>query len=343
MKTYAGPRIDAHAHAGIDARLERAVAFVEERNLRWHNVAGNPARNVKLRRTDVYRRMHEARPDLFAWGTGFPPVDLRDPHFIGRVLRQLEEDFAAGATCCKFWRDIGMSVRKPDGRYLLIDDPFLEPIFSFLEGRGKTALLHTGEPFARWPEFATSGALPATGRIFKPLLGEYAVVDFPGFRAQMDAEENVVRRHPRLRFVGAHLAGFDYDVAAVAKLLDRCPNLAVDTSGRRQSLAVQETSAVRAFIIRYQDRLLWGMDQGAIAGMSPQDEDRCYRALSDGYDYEFGLYETSGATRVDQVQARGLDLPESVLRKIYAENAATWYPGIFALPATAPATGGPGA
>ena len=325
-------RIDAHAH--IVADDPEMVAFLDERELKVHNIS-----LVPLGADDWYteggcRAYYELAvkyPDHFAWCTTFDLPTFDDPNYVSDGIAQLERDFADGATGCKVWRNIGMEVRKPSGEYILIDDPLFEPIFSYIASAGKSLLMHVGEPLARWPGERDELA-GRTGQK-TPNYSVLKNVDYPGYWEQIEARDHVLERHPDLKVIGAHFGSLEHDLHEVAKRLDRYPNFAVDTGGRRRDLACQDRDTVRQFIIDYQDRILWGMDQGT--GDSRlcdfDDEKRAwfFNMMREGYAYEFNLYEGSGPVPVDQIEAQGLDLPDDVLEKIYYTNARTWYPGIF--------------
>jgi len=60
--------------------------------------------------------------------------------------------------------------------------------------------------------------------------------------------------------VGAHLGSMEVDVDQIAKRFDKYPNFAVDTAARIDYLMMQKTEEVRAFLIKYQDRVVYGTD-----------------------------------------------------------------------------------
>ncbi len=87
---------------------------------------------------------------------------------------------------------------------------------------------------------------------------------------------------------------------------------------------------VRDFIIKYQDRLLYGTD--LVSGWGENGVDGDLGKLDNTYlsdyryfasDEEIGVPWISESTRV-----QGLKLPAAVLKKIFFRNAKTWYPGI---------------
>jgi hypothetical protein len=92
-------------------------------------------------------------------------------------------------------------------------------------------------------------------------------------------------------------------------------------------LTIQPRAKVRAFLIKYQDRVLYGTDTDIIRQtvMTPSiadwqkqlANDRRYFATSDTFSY-------------DGHMVQGLQLPRSVSRKLYHDNAVHWIPDLAA-------------
>lgn len=83
----------------------------------------------------------------------------------------------------------------------------------------------------------------------------------PGHEDLMAARDRFVAAHPKLHFVGAHLANPEYDVDLIAAFLDRFRQASVDMAGRTGQVQFQSVrDAGRKLFIRYQDRLLYGTD-----------------------------------------------------------------------------------
>ncbi|MBI5723798.1 MAG: amidohydrolase family protein [Planctomycetes bacterium] len=333
-------RIDAHAHLAFDPSCGEMMEFVESMNLRIINTSGNIAPGWHDQgRIPAYRNLAACRPDLFAWITGFDLPEFDNPNYHKRMLAQLKDDFAQNAAGCKLWRQIGMTVRKPSGEYMLMDDAILDPIYECLVECGRPLLVHISEPQARWPQ-ARGRKIGFYGRqpAHRPLEDEYGDVDFPPAAEQIAAQGRVLAKYPELKVIGAHFGGMEHDIRELAKFLDEHPNFAVDTSARRRDVALQalnDRDAVREFFRKYKSRILWGMDQGtgAVILNSKTRADTIkdsIKANRDGYEYEFSLYEKEGMVKVDQYDdIPGLGLGDDVLRAIYHDNARTWYPHAF--------------
>ena len=134
----------------------------------------------------------------------------------------------------------------------------------------------------------------------------------------LEQRNRMITRHPRTTFLLPHVANLPENLAAVGQLLDEHPNVVIDFSARIDELGRQPYTA-RDFFLRYQDRILFGLDM-------PVSEEayRCYFRLletrNEYFDYpdyigRFGVYT--------RWKLYGLDLPDEVLKKVYGENCAT--------------------
>jgi predicted TIM-barrel fold metal-dependent hydrolase len=223
-----------------------------------------------------------------------------------------------------------MEVKCPDGAFFFPDDPLLDPIYETVTASGKTLLTHIAEPLACWQPLNERN--PHYGYYSRnPQWHMYGRSEYPSHEALMAARDRVLAKHPRLRMVGAHLASLEYDVDVLAARLDRYPNLAVDISARLVDLATQESTKVREFIIRYQDRILFGTDVVMRERPSSLDEAGCnaaVAALRSTYDLHFAYLEGNQPLTVRTFATTGLNLPADVLDRLYIHNAKAWYPGV---------------
>jgi predicted TIM-barrel fold metal-dependent hydrolase len=133
----------------------------------------------------------------------------------------------------------------------------------------------------------------------------------------------MLRAHPQLRFDGVHLASLEWDVDRVGDFLDRFPNAVVDLAARLVHLEYQAASdpdKVRRFLIRYQDRILYGSDTGYGPGESAPAE---IAALHADWLKDWGFLVTGERMHSADFGAefRGLRLPRTVVDKIYRGNA----------------------
>jgi hypothetical protein len=88
---------------------------------------------------------------------------------------------------------------------------------------------------------------------------------------------------------------------------------------------IQPREKVRAFLIKYQDRVLYATDLVVM----PEDEPAgAVQRLEDEYARDWKYFATGETLDYHGQKIRGLALPNSVLRKLYHDNAIKWVPGI---------------
>jgi predicted TIM-barrel fold metal-dependent hydrolase len=260
-----------------------------------------------------------------AFCTTFSPYDFEKPEFSQRVIRQLNEDFAAGAVAVKIYKVMGMEMKSKTGKYVMADDPAFEPIYKDIAAHNRTVVAHLAEPDSCWQP--PNPASPDY-EYYKGHPGEYAYAhpEWPSKAAILAARDHLVAENPTLRVVGAHLGSMESDVDQMAQRFDRYHNFAVDTAARVPYFMLQPHDKVRAFLIKYQDRILYGTDLVVL----PKDDTR--KAIAEWnstYARDWKFFATDQTVEYKGHTYRGLALPEPVLRKIFHDNAVHWYPGIL--------------
>jgi predicted TIM-barrel fold metal-dependent hydrolase len=153
----------------------------------------------------------------------------------------------------------------------------------------------------------------------------YLHPDHPSKETILAARDHMLANNPKLRVVGCHLGSMELDVAEIARHFDRYPNFAVDTAGRVVYFMMQPPEKVRAFLIKYQDRVLYGTDLDL---MPWADTAKQLHHWQDEYRTNWKYFATDEWVEFEGKKSRGLKLPPSVLRKLYHDNAVRWVPGI---------------
>ena len=332
------PKIDAHAHIGAPSQghLGAFVAFLEKYNLRWLNICVGGMDWARLsQQIASAQALHRAHPERLAWATSFSLANWGQADWATAATGTIDAGFAAGAVAVKVWKDVGMVLKDPDGRYVMIDDPRMAPVLDALAAQGRTLVAHLGEPRNCW--LPLDKMTTASDRRYFAGHPEYHGLlhpEIPDYDRQIAARDKMLEQHPRLRVVGCHLASLEYDVGEVARRLDRYPNLAVDLAARMVHLQIQPRDKVRAFILKYQDRILYGTDLEFARGSDAAGADPAtsLARLAARYESDAAWLATDQEVAVERARpgftSPGLALPEQVLRKIYFENAKRWYPGI---------------
>ena len=331
------PFIDAHVH--MLTPTAALYAFLTRWNVRMLSVAVVDTTNPVF--ADAPRQ-HAWQLDVFrksggrvAWCSTFNAADFENPGFAARTNAMLDQTYADGAVATKIWKNIGMQIRSRDGRYLMPDDPALRPVLDHVEARGKTLLAHLAEPITCWLPLEKQKPSHAAYYGAHPEWHAYKHPSMPSKETILAARDRMLAQHPKLRVVGCHLGSMEESLDEVARHFDRYPNFAVDTAERMQEWMCQPREKVRAFVMRYQDRLLYATDTVWSAESS---ETEVLKRLEEMYTRDWKYLATGEMVEfpADGLKVRGLELPLPVLRKIFHDNALRWIPGM------APRGRGPG-
>jgi predicted TIM-barrel fold metal-dependent hydrolase len=327
------PKIDAHAHFMALAQEDEArfIAALEKHNVTWLTIctAGTEWDNMR-KQIELAKRLHSAYPGRVAWAVSFNLENWGAPDWLEQAIATIDDGIANGAIAVKLWKDLGMVLKDPDGGYVMVDDPRLSPVLEHVESRGLTLVTHIGEPYNCWQpleKMTNDRSVEYFGS--HPEYHGYLHPEVPDYWAQINARDNLLAQHPGLRVVGAHLASLEWNLDELAKRLERFPNLAADLAERIYNLQEFERDKVREFVLKYQDRILYGTDN--ITGWSDSTATDIAKMDND-YKSDYSYFATDEEVQVPWISpdtvVNGLALPAPVLRKIFYENAKQWYPGI---------------
>jgi predicted TIM-barrel fold metal-dependent hydrolase len=251
-----------------------------------------------------------------------------DPNWAKKEIERIQKTFDQGAIGIKIWKNIGMTYKDENGDFIMADHPRLEPIFQFVQGQGKTLMAHLGEPRNCWlplNEMTVNGDRSYFER--HPEYHMYLHPEYPSYEQQVEARDNLLAKFPEIRFVGAHLGSVEWNVDELAKRLDRFPNMAVDMAARIGHLQFQsqkDREKVREFMIKYQDRIIYGTDL-EISG-SPDPEKVKSNAINTWKrDWSYLVSEEWMEVGDVNGEFQGLKLPKQVVDKIYYHNAVKWF------------------
>jgi len=131
--------------------------------------------------------------------------------------------------------------------------------------------------------------------------------DVPSFEELITIRNKTLERHPNTVFISPHLGNEGHDLEKLSMAMDKYPNLYLDTSARDYELGRTPRSSAR-FLTKYQDRILFGTDQGKEKSM---------------YQSHWRLFETDDEYITGRIWWRyyGLELPAPVLESLYNGTA----------------------
>ena len=263
-------------------------------------------------------------PDRIHYATTFLMAGWPEPGWADRVNAELTEAVGQGAVAVKIWKNVGMVERDAKGALLAITDPALDPVVRHIETLGVPLIAHQGEPHNCWlplEQMTTDNDRSYFAE--HPQYHMFLHPELPSYETLMTARDQFVGRHPKLPFVGAHLASLEWNVDRLSSFLDDHPNAMVDMAARMTQLqyqSVRDRARVRDFLIRYQDRVLYGTDLTVEANTRPED----VRREAHGFwvsDWTYLATRDSQYVAAIRHSVQGLALPRSVIDKIYYRNA----------------------
>ena len=223
-------------------------------------------------------------------------------------IRALERCKELGATGVGELGDKGEGdtyARPADGAGIHIDDPRIQPLIAKAGELHMPISIHIAEPIWMYlPMDEKNDGLP-NGACW-----HVDTTNCLGYNQLMTTFENAVRDNPGTLFIACHYLNMSHDWPRLGALLDKYPNMYVDISARVAESA-HTPRATREFLIKYQDRVLFGTDNGMEAPMYHG----IFRVLETNdehfyvpeYNYHWAL--------------SGFNLPDEVLKKIYHDNA----------------------
>jgi predicted TIM-barrel fold metal-dependent hydrolase len=318
--------IDAHAHVfkqdpAFSALLNRLrmgilnICVIDDRDPDY--------KGLEPQRSQALAVAHDSSGRA-AFCTTFSPYDFDKPGFSQRVNRQLNDDYAKGALAVKIYKTLGMEIKTKAGKYLMADDPVFDSIYQDIAAHNHTVVAHLAEPDSCW---APPDPVSPDYSYYKEHPGEYAHLhpEWPAKATILAARDHLLEKNPKIRVIGAHLGSMETNVDEIAKRFDRYPNFAVDTAARVPYLMLQPREKVRAFLIKYQDRVLYGTD---LLLLPNDNSTKALKEWEDTYARDWTYFATNQTVEYQGHHVQGLQLPETVLRKFYHDNALRWIPGM---------------
>ena len=320
-------KFDAHVH--LNCISEPFMKYVAAREMRVLSIITDiPDFPSITQQLATIKNIRNEYPGMVDFATTFSCRNWGKQGWQDASLDFIKRSIDDGAAGVKAWKNIGMSLRDDKGRYVLIDHPTFEPIFRYLEDNGILLLGHNGEPRNCWLPLqemtVTSDQEYFTAH---PEYHMYHHPEVPGYTAQLEARDRVLRRHPNLRFVGLHLASMEWSIEKVSTFLDEFPNAMVDLAERichLQYQSIDNRQGVYDFFMRYQDRIIYGSDIIIDRSSSPGDLIPYVQGKYRMHDQFLRKEEWMTVPKV-RGNFQGLGLPQEVIHKITLTNALATY------------------
>jgi predicted TIM-barrel fold metal-dependent hydrolase len=301
--------IDIHDHLG---KLENTAKYLEAMDQAgvWKCVSldGRSANDFYKEHLKASQNVSKDRLLVF-FAPDWSKID--EPDFGKKEAEKLENAVRMGVTGVKIFKVLGLTAKDKSGKVIPVDDRRIDPIWAKCGELGIPVLIHVADPKAfftpldrfneRYDELGTHPNWSFYGSQF-PSIDEIIV-----------QRNNVIARHPKTIFIGAHVGNLAEDLGKVSKWLDQYPNLYVEIAARISELGRQPYTA-RKFLIKYQDRVLFGSDT------PPSVE--AYRVYYRFLETDDEYFDPAPSHHMQgRWMIYGVYLPDQVLEKIYNKNA----------------------
>ena len=248
---------------------------------------------------------------------------ITEPLYSKFQADQIARAREVGARGLKVSKALGLYLREgvTSGSLIKVDDRRFDPMWEAVGAHKMPVAIHTSDPEAfflpidRFNErFEELNAHPDWSFHGK---------DFPSNRELQEARNRIMARHPRTQFVVLHVGDAE-DLGYISECMNRYPNMHVEIGARIGELGRQPRAA-RKFFDKYQDRILFGTDAVPKGFETPQQVfvDALYEIYYRFLETEDEYFDYAPAPKPPQGRWRisGIGLPETVLRKVYYENA----------------------
>jgi hypothetical protein len=313
------PVIDAHNHLGdgfgggwIHRPVAELLEQLDQVDVRLYvDLDGGWGEPVLQAHLDHFKAAAPERFQVFG-GVDWDAWPEKGDAFADWAAERLRVQAGWGAQGLKIWKPFGLNVRDAAGALARVNDPRLDPLWQAAGELSLPVLIHVADPVAffdpidayneRWEELQRHPDW------------HFPSPPYPAFISILEELRDLVQRHPRTSFIGAHVGCYAENLAWVGEMLDACPNYVVDISARISELGRQPYAA-RRFFERYADRILFGSD------LSPDLETYrvMFRFLES--DDEYFPYSPAIIPPQGRWNIYGLALPDDVLSRVYYKNA----------------------
>ena len=314
------PFIDIHNHYGnmSSANLEERVKYMDQLNMAiMNNLSGRGFGNANSdhlqKSLDNIQKNYPTRFTLF---TNIDFTNIDDPDWGTKTAQQVEVDVKAGAKGLKIYKNLGIRSTDKNGKRIAVDDPRIDPVWAKCGELGIPVLIHSADPKQFWDPIDNQNERWLELKTHPGRRYTDTVTPWPQI---IDEQHHVFKKHPKTKFINAHLGWYGNDLKHLGELMDEMPNMYTEIGAVIAELGRQPRAA-KKFFIKYQDRILFGKDSWV-----PEEYATYFRVLETEDEY-FPYHKRYHAFW----RMYGMGLPDEILKKIYYKNALKLLPGLDA-------------
>ncbi len=310
------PFVDIHNHQfGMPTmNLANLVGEMDKLNMAVLTNLSGRGRGSTEHLENSLKNVKDNYPKRFLVFTNVDFSGIDDADWTKRTVKQLEDDVKKGASGLKIYKSLGMFNTDSKGNRIHIDDPRIDPVWAKCGELGIPVLIHSADPpqfwqpidnqNERWLELKTH---PGRRHDNDPVSWETIIAE----------QHNIFKKHPKTNFINAHMGWYASDLKKLGQLMDMYPNMYTEIGAIIAELGRQPRAA-KAFITKYQDRVLFGKDSWV-----PAEYETYFRVLESEDEY-FPYHKRYHAFW----RMYGLGLSDDLLKKVYYKNAIRLIPSI---------------
>ena len=311
------PFIDIHNHQGNmnNADLSGLIKEMDKLNMAvMINLSGRGFRSSGDHLEKSIDNIAKQYPSRFVLFTNVDFGAIDDADWTARTVKQLEMDVKRGAKGLKIYKSLGMFNRDSKGRRIHIDDPRIDPVWAKCGELGIPVLIHAADPKQFWEPIDKNNERWLELKLHP---GRRHDTDSIKWETIIAEQHNIFKKHPKTKFINAHLGWFGSDLNKLSQLMDQYPNMYTEIGAVIAELGRQPRAA-KAFLTKYQNRVLFGKDSWV-----PDEYETYFRVLETEDEY-FPYHKRYHAFW----RMYGIGLPDEILKKIYYKNALSILPNM---------------
>lgn len=315
------PKTDVHLH--INTLNPEIMNFTQQYKFRIVSPNVDTGSDIE-EQLQTASKLKKIWPGQFTFLGTFSVDEYGSPAFQKNIISRIEYCLNEGASGIKIWKNIGMTLKDGSDKYVMVDDTNFDQVFKHIEDNNIPLMGHLGEPRNCWlplSEMTDS----SNYRYYKanPQYHMYLHPEAPSYDDQIEARDNLLKKFPELIFTGAHIGSLEWSVDEMAWRMDLFPKMNIDLSARVAHLqyqSIKDHTKVKDFILKYQDRIMYGTD---ITINESPSYDAVLKRLLDRWQSNWVYFATDSTQNIKDISqpVKGLKLPKEVIDKIYFTNA----------------------
>ena len=252
--------IDSHVHFALEHLKDFYESF-DEINLcgAWNIVNKHRAEGDEL--DELIRETHKRTAGAirtFYWPDW---KDVCENDKAADCAREIERLHEVGIVGVKVWKDMGLGLKDPDGKLMMLDDERLNPIWEKMTELKLILIAHVADPANFWLPMDESN--PAYEALKQRPEWHFGKPGLPSRETLYEARNNLHERFAELVIVNCHCGGYVERLDVLDTWMDAMPNFYASVG---RSHVRQGGPEFATFLLKHSDRVMFETDLGMRRG-----------------------------------------------------------------------------